>query len=418
MRIFLFCILAFLSSLTLHAQHDTTRVLFIGNSFTYTYDVPALVKGLATGAGFPLLYTMHAPPGISVGDTDQGTSAHMFNPLVFDLIRRGKWDFVVLQDNQGRFVYGKKKFPSAAVSKVIEGHFKIRDSVAAYNPCAKMLWFAGWAFKDGYPGIAATGKELIDNINENYTYLKDTAGGILSPIGIAWTRAMTLLPAVNLWGPDDAHQSLAGSYLTASVLFTAIFRTNPERINYTGGIDSITAATLRRIAYQTVIDSMTTNNLAAHTPTLSRSGTLLTAQPGFATYQWFANDTLISSGTANTLTATVNGCYQVVVTGSDGCKERSGEQCINTLSANATTLSGISNIYPVPATSILSVGLPESAPLPAYLTITDATGRKMKETTMSTNRTTLSVADLVPGFYFILIQTSEGAYRTRMQKVD
>src|SRR4051812_23526504 len=100
-KIYLAFFLFILRSLDVSGASDTTRVLFIGNSFTYVYDVPGLVNGLATAAGLPLKFVMHAPGGISVGDTAQGTSAHMNNPLVYDLIRSDNWDYVSLQDNQG-----------------------------------------------------------------------------------------------------------------------------------------------------------------------------------------------------------------------------------------------------------------------------------------------------------------------------
>ena len=139
---------------------DTTHVLFIGNSFVYTHNVPQLLKDMAAADGETLVFTMHAPGGISVGDVSQGNQAHMNNPLVFDLIRQGNWDYVVVQDNQGRFVGTYGSFPAPTTSKVIEGHVKILDSIKLHNPCARTLWFAGWAFKDGYPGLG-TGEDCI-----------------------------------------------------------------------------------------------------------------------------------------------------------------------------------------------------------------------------------------------------------------
>lgn len=399
------------------AAPDTTRVLFIGNSFTYTYDVPTLVKGLADAAGFPMTFVMHAPGGISVGDVDQGTEAHMYNPEVFSLIRAGNWDFVSLQDNQGRFVYGHKHFPDTAVSKVIAGHFKIRDSVRAYNSCAQMLWFAGWAFKDGYPGISPTAQGLIDNIYENYQYLKDTAGGIIAPIGKAWERAIDTLPATDLWGPDGAHESLAGAYVTASVIFTSIFRVNTEAVNFNGGLDSATARTLRRLAYHTVIDSMATTNLATFMPTLNATATLLTATPGYSGYTWYRNGVSIGSGTANTFAISTGGCYQVVGTTPEACEMRSMQQCIDSSSPTGiATMNGEPEImlYPIPAKDVLEIDIAGNVSLPITATITDATGRVVKRFMLSNLHNAVHVGDMAGGLYVVTLSMGKDMWRGKV----
>ncbi len=404
------------------AAGDTTRVLFIGNSFTYVSDVPGLAKGFATAAGFPMKYLMHAPGGISVGDTAQGTEAHMNNPTVFSLIRSDNWDYVSLQDNQGRFVRGYGVFPDPAAYKVIEGHIKIKDSIKINHPCAHVLWFAGWAFKNGYPGIATTGKELIDNIYGNYNYLQDTAGEIISPIGMAWKTAIDSLPAVDLWGPDEAHQSLAGSYLTAAVIFTTIFRVHTEYIDFDGGLDSVTARTLRRIAWRTVIDSMAPTELATIVPDLVVTPTLLTASPGFTTYKWYRNGVSIGSGAGNTFSISADGCYQVVCADAAACESRSLEQCTDavTLLHTVTPANGL-RVYPSPATKDINIEIPVGqASTGAHLIICNAAGQVLHETELSEMNgiVNISLPDVSPGVYFVSVHTQYGIYRARFIKAD
>jgi hypothetical protein len=341
----IYCLYCYFWLLARKAQPDTTRVLFIGNSFTYTYDVPTLVQGLSTAAGYPLKFVMHAPGGISVGDTAQGTSAHMNNPIVFDLIRSDNWDFVSLQDNQGRFIYGNGNFPDTNVSKVIKGHLKIGDSVHLYHPCARMLWFAGWGPENGYLPYAATGKGLIDNIYVDYLALKNIAGEMIAPIGKAWERELDTLPSTDLWGPDQTHESLAGAYLTASVIFTSIYRMNTELVSFDGGLDSATARALRRIAYHTVIDSITPANLSHYIPDINFGSGTITATSGYAQYNWFRDDTLLTTTATNSIPLAGNGCYYVIASSADTCTARSVEKCI------ATT--GLDNaLLPMPVVGI------------------------------------------------------------------
>ena len=394
------------------AQTDTTRVLFIGNSFTYTYDVPTLVQGLATAAGLPLKFVMHAPGGISVGDTSQGTSAHMNNPVVFDLIRSDNWDYVSLQDNQGRFIYGHGIFPDTNVSKVIRGHFKIRDSVKFYHPCAHMLWFAGWGPKNGYTGVSPTGSGLIDNIYQNYQYLTDTAGEIISPIGKAWKRELTVLPTVDLWGPDQTHESLAGAYLAASVIFTTIYHINTENVFFNGGLDSSAARTLRRIAYETVMDSITADNLSTYIPELTVSPTLLTATPGHVNYYWYMGGTLIGSGPTNTYTITNSGCYHVVVTDSNSCSARSAEKCIAPEITGTMTANNDMNIYPVPATDHVNIDYCADS----RMVITDVSGKIVKETHIMSDHETVQIANLPWGLYLVTLYSGNSILHSKIVK--
>ncbi len=410
------CLLIVMALITFsaNAQTDTTRVLFIGNSFTYTNDVPTLVQGLANAAGYQLKFVMHAPGGISVGDTAQGTSAHMNNPIVFDLIRSDNWDFVSLQDNQGRFIYGNCHFPDTNVSKVVRGHIKIRDSVHYYHPCAHMLWFAGWGPKNGYAGISSTGSGLIDNIYYNYKCLKNTAGEIISPIGKAWERAIDTIPAADPWGPDETHESLAGAYLTAAVIFTSIYRMNTETVAFDGGLDSTTARTFRRIAYQTVMDSLAPTNLSHYIPDISIGAASLTATAGFTSYKWYHNDTLIGTSTANIFSTTTSGCYYVVATDSNSCDNRSVEKCFVPSGVQEIAASTGIAVYPVPATDLLNIITSELEK--TSITITNSMGRVVRELAHASAKEQISIADLPGGIYFITVVSEGQTYRQRFVK--
>ncbi len=385
---------------------DTTKVLFIGNSFTATFDVPQLVKGFADAAGLPIVIASHMPGGISVADVSQGTMAHMNNPLVFDLIRSNNWDYVVLQDNQGRFVDGGGIFPNPAQSPVIAGHIKIRDSMRANNACSRMLLFSGWAWKSGYPGLG-DGKKLITNIYENYQVLNTSAQEIISPIGAAWLRAITQVPSIDLWGPDEAHQSMEGSYITAAVIFTNIFRMNTENVLFNNGMDTAIARKLRRVAYETVSDSIKTTKLSSFIPTLTYIGSMLTAPIGFTKYQWFKNNTLLATTTTNTYTITPGSsdCYQVMVTNNTGCTQRSALVCKPT--------TGINNIYgqeqitisPNPANDYIIVNNINNNQ-PFSYTIASLSASVVMKGTIDSCNTPINIGALTAGTYYISINTT------------
>ena len=70
---------------------DTTKILFIGNSFTYVNDLPQTFYQLATKAG-KIVYVDNITMG---GATLQ---MHLQNQATLQKINEKHWDFVVLQE--------------------------------------------------------------------------------------------------------------------------------------------------------------------------------------------------------------------------------------------------------------------------------------------------------------------------------
>jgi len=403
-------------ALSAFSADDTTRVLFIGNSFTFRYDIPTLVKNMANEAGFPMKVAMHAISSMSVGDTSKGTQAHMFNPEVYDLIRSDEWDYVSLQDDQGLFMQGYGIFPNPVAYREIEGHIKIRDSVQFYHPCAHMLWYAAWGYKNGYSGISSTGSGLIRNIYNNYQYLRDTAGEIIAPVGLTWIKATDTLPWLDMWDSDEKHQSLAGAYVSAAVFFTTIFHMSPEPVNYTAGLDSTTARTLRRLAYHTVYDSTWATGLGYVVPPMLATAATLTSLPLYIEYKWYRDMAPIVEGSERSISISKSGCYQVLCTDGGYCKSRSWQQCIGEYEAVPVTSMDIRTIrlYPNPATIELKVEAPDGTH--ADITITNTAGQLVKDIATSTGDAIIPLGELPAGIYFLHLQTTTGSYHAKFVK--
>ena len=69
---------------------QVTRVLFIGNSYTYSNDLPGLFTQLAGSLGNTVETAMVAPGGFTF-------EGHTTNPASQNAIAQGDWDVVVLQ---------------------------------------------------------------------------------------------------------------------------------------------------------------------------------------------------------------------------------------------------------------------------------------------------------------------------------
>ena len=85
-------------------SNQTTRILFIGNSFTFRNDLPSLLTDMAATSGAGTLETsMVVAGGASLRQHWNATDAH-------ETLRSSTWDYVVLQEqstlpikNAGRF---------------------------------------------------------------------------------------------------------------------------------------------------------------------------------------------------------------------------------------------------------------------------------------------------------------------------
>src|SRR5689334_14390410 len=66
------------------------RVLFLGNSYTYVNNLPALIAGIALGQGDSLIYDSNCPGGYTL-------YGHFTDATSISKISAGNWDYVVVQ---------------------------------------------------------------------------------------------------------------------------------------------------------------------------------------------------------------------------------------------------------------------------------------------------------------------------------
>lgn len=397
LKILIIIIIALFSRLYGNAQ-DTTRVLFVGNSFTYYNDLHLVFKSLADSASHPVQVGLHAPGGVSVGDIAQGNMAHMNNPNLYQMMKAGNWDYMVLQDNQGRFVFDYGVFPSSSL--VIEGHIMLRDSFQFYNPCGKVIWFAGWGPKDGYPPYASTGSGLIDKIYNNYLYLLDTAGEVIAPIGPAWKRVIAGHPSITLWDGDNVHPGPSGTFLTAAVVYSSIFKDNPLNSKYIHQIGApVNDSLIKNIAYQTVVDSFGFTGLINFTPTLQLNSSqiwLTNSQNA----NWYVGDSLVATG-VSIISPVKSGVYQAYCSDASGCGSWTLPIFfdINSSVNSFETIKKL-EIFPNPFRSEIEIYVEEEY----ILCISDLRGNIIQKSMVSTGKNILQLEHLSAGYYIFTLK--------------
>lgn len=187
-----------------HGGARELRVLFVGNSLTYSNDLPAILEALAEASKQKrFLYKSIAFPNFSLEDHwNQGAAARA--------IAEGGWDTVVLQQGPSASAEGRK-----SLLEYTRLFAKEIRRVGA-RPALYMVWPSAQRRRD------------FDGVSESYKLAAEEADGLLFPAGEAWRAAWRLDPSLALYSDDGLHPTPAGSYLAAMVLYEQLYGRSPS----------------------------------------------------------------------------------------------------------------------------------------------------------------------------------------------
>lgn len=176
-----------------NGQPDSLRILFIGNSLTYTNDLPGMLQKLLEQTDIDTVAESVALPNYGLQD-------HWANPETVQKIADGSWDYVVLQ--QG---------PSATEGRpsLLEYSEMFNDFItqAGGQTALYMVW----------PWLSRSFD--FDLVSDAYRTAAEQVDGLLFPAGEAWRAAWRKDPNLGLYGPDNFHPSELGTYVAALVMY-------------------------------------------------------------------------------------------------------------------------------------------------------------------------------------------------------
>lgn len=174
-----------------------TRVLFVGNSLTYTNDLPAMAAALARAHGDSLVYRTVARPNFSLED-------HI-NTGLERIIRDFGPDVVIMQQ-------GPSSLPDSR-THLVEWSRRVADLArgAGGRPALLMVW-------PPQSRIA-----VFDDVRASYSAAAAAAGGELIPAGDTWREAWRADPDLALYGSDGFHPSRLGTLAAALTVDAVLF---------------------------------------------------------------------------------------------------------------------------------------------------------------------------------------------------
>jgi hypothetical protein len=189
------------------------RILFVGNSYTFYNDLPQTLARLAGSAQEPI--RIETDRVVVGGATLQ---RHWSDGLAVNAIRRGIWDFVVLQEQSllGANL-GNAAERVAAPTAFFE--FSRLFNAEIRRTKARTVFFATWA-RQSRP-------ELQAKLTDAYRRAARELSGTLCPVGIAFQNARISNPGLHLFRSDGSHPSPAGTYLAACVFYAVLTGRSP-----------------------------------------------------------------------------------------------------------------------------------------------------------------------------------------------
>ncbi|MFN0097844.1 MAG: hypothetical protein ACKVS7_04150 [Gemmatimonadaceae bacterium] len=174
------------------------RVLFIGNSLTYTHNLPRTIADLATTVDeTPLVYRTVAYPDYALED-------HWFADIASD-IRADDWQLVVMQQGPSSLLANQEhlRIWSQRLDMVVK---EVGARSALYQVWPSVIYLANF-----------------DAVRTSYRNAALNVGGMFIPAGEAWQTVWAADSGFAFYSSDGLHASRLGTYMNALVHFEMIY---------------------------------------------------------------------------------------------------------------------------------------------------------------------------------------------------
>ena len=177
----------------------TFKILFIGNSLTYTNDLPGLVKKVALKKGMKIETEMLAYPNYALID-------HWNEEKAQDLISNEKFDLVILQQGPSSQQFGREI--------LIEYGKKFRELCEINN--TETAYFMVWPSLEYY--------NTFDAVIKNHREAARINEALLLPVGEQWKEHFDTTGNFDYYSGDGFHPSEKGSQAAAEIITTELLK--------------------------------------------------------------------------------------------------------------------------------------------------------------------------------------------------
>ena len=184
------------------------KILFLGNSFTYFYDLPRLVELRLGGE-----YECHSiTRGGAYLNAYKSASDELYIKLQ-ELIGANKYDHIVLQEQSFNAIGDFCDYSSSV------------DAIQEIVGDTPIFIYQTWSYKDGSDMLLGTGlsfDEMTDALEAAANKVALRIGAQIIPVGRVFSDIVKRGDGIELYDPDGLHPSEAGSHVIADVFASHI----------------------------------------------------------------------------------------------------------------------------------------------------------------------------------------------------
>lgn len=185
------------------SYRETTQrqvsILFVGNSLTYTNNLPELVASLARNHNIKTKTEMLAFPNYGLID-------HWNEGKLQKLLTTKHYDYVVVQQGPSSQAEGR--------AMLLEYDKKIKQLCDKNG--SKLAFYMVWPSKAYY--------HTFDGVIRNHKDAAQATNALLCPVGEVWKAYFDTTQDFSYYGPDQFHPSLVGSQVAAQVIFNSLIK--------------------------------------------------------------------------------------------------------------------------------------------------------------------------------------------------
>jgi hypothetical protein len=220
------------------------RVLFIGDSFTYINNLPAVFGSLAR-AGH------HSVRTEEIAGAGESLARHVESRDATRALRSARWSIVVLQE--------QSQIPASALLRQTEMKRPARQLADMIREAgAQPMLFLTWAERYGWPANGLVNYwQMQSAVEDGYLMVARELHAEIAPVGYAWAATLQRERRADrhagLWRQDGTHPTVRGTYLAACVFYAAIFGETPVGLSYHYSLLGEEAAKLQRVASEIVL---------------------------------------------------------------------------------------------------------------------------------------------------------------------
>jgi hypothetical protein len=231
---------------------EDLKVLFIGNSLTFWWNMPGQLEQLLESGGRPAWVFDASLPATTLDE-------HLDNLQSLQVVGEEDWDVVILQDSRYGIVLPESR------PGIIADIRAWRDIIQGEQPDARIVMFLDYALDDDFlvGDVVYSRSEFVGLLRESTIMVADSLGLEIAPVGWAWEQVMVEHSEWDLYDTDDMHPSRLGQYLQACVYYATLRGISPAGVTYRSVLTADAALYIQQLAGEVVLSESSVWNLPA-----------------------------------------------------------------------------------------------------------------------------------------------------------